>query len=118
MLMEYPSGDPTCAPSTMPYDKPSSKLSAQPSSDPDVLKLGIQEAQVSLQKYLIRFILHIISSSSSSQRDTRTRRRGSLRISHSGVHKAYCDTNTLFSRNILQIYDKDKRKQVKVIMSE
>ena len=38
-----------------------------------------------------------------------------MRISHSGVHTAYSDTNALFSRNISKIYDnKDKHKQVKV----
>ena len=41
-----------------------------------------------------------------------------LIISHSEVHEAYYDTDALISRNILQIYDKDKREQVKVIMSE
>ena len=70
MLMEYPSGDPTSAPSTIPYDKPSSNPRSQPSSDPYVLKRGIQEAQVCLQKDIILFILHIILSSSSSQRVT------------------------------------------------
>ena len=74
MLMEYSSGDPTCAPSTMPYDKPSSKPSAQPRSDQDVLKQGSQEAQVSLQKYLTLFILHIILYLSSRQRAIRTLR--------------------------------------------
>ena len=75
MLMEYPSGDPTGAPSTMPTGKPSSNPRSQTSLNPDVIKKGIQESQESLQIYLIIFIIHIISSFSSKQRATRTRRR-------------------------------------------
>ena len=37
-------------------------------------------------------------------------------ISHIGVHKLYYDTRALFSRTNLQIYDKDKIEQVKVIL--
>ena len=116
--MEHPRVDAIGDPINMPYYKPSSKPSTQPSSDPDVLKWGIQEAQVSLQKCIILFILHSISSLTSSQRDIRMRQQGSLRISHSRLHKAYHDTNDLFSRHVSQIYNKYKREKVKVIMSE
>ena len=39
-----------------------------------------------------------------------------LRISHIGVHKAYCDTFALFSSTKFLIYDKEKGEQVKVII--
>ena len=100
----------------MPTEKPSSNPRAQPSSDPDSLKQGIQEAQVSLQKYLILFILHIISSSSSSQRYKWTLRLGGLRISHIGLHELYYETRALLSRNKSQMYDKEKHEGVKVII--
>ena len=37
-------------------------------------------------------------------------------ISHIGLHKVYYDTHALFSSTKLRIYDKYKRKQVKVII--
>ena len=80
--MEYPSGDPTGATSTMSTENPSSNPRFHPSSDPDVIKVGSQEAQGSLQIYLIFLILHIISSLSSRQRSLQTRQQGVLRISH------------------------------------
>ena len=49
-LIKYSIRDPTGAPNTIPTGNPISKTSVQPSSDPDVLKLGIQESHVSLQK--------------------------------------------------------------------
>ena len=61
-LIQYPSGYSTGAPRTMTAESPSSNPRAQLNSDQDVLKKRIQEAQFSLQIYLIMFILHIISS--------------------------------------------------------
>ena len=65
MLIEYPSGYPTDSPNTMTSKNPSSNPSYQRSSGPDVLKKCSQQEQVILQIYIILFILHIISSSSS-----------------------------------------------------
>ena len=73
MLIEYSSGDTTVAPSTMLTENPSSNTRDYPSSEPDVLKRDIQEAQVSLQIYPIIFILNIITSSSSTKISTLTR---------------------------------------------
>ena len=44
------------------------------------------------------------------------RLRESLIISHIGVHKLYYDTQDLFLSTKSKIYDKEKRKQVKVII--
>ena len=98
-LMEYPSGYPTGAPRNMPTVKPSSKRRYQTISDPEVLKQGCQEAQVSPQRYNI-FILHIISPSSSRQRYTCMRRQGILRTFHIRVHKVYYENCALFSSTI------------------
>ena len=116
MLIQYPSEDLTGTPVTMPYYKQSSNPSAQPISDSDVLKQGIQETQVSLQKYIILFILRTILSSSSIQRATRTRRTEILIMSHIGVHKVYYETCALFSSTKLRIYNKDKHKQEKLVL--
>ena len=94
--------------------KVSSNPRAQTSSDPDVLNQGSQEAKLSMKIYLIIFILHIISSSSSSQRDTQTRWQGSMRISQIGVR----ETCALFSITSSWIYNKDKHEKVKVIPFE
>ena len=110
--IKYPSSGPI----TMSSDKPSSDPSAQPSTDPDILKRGSQEAQVSLHKYIIILILHIIFSSSSSQRYTWKRWQGSLRISYIEVHKVYYETRALFPTTKSLIYNKEKRKQVKVFI--
>ena len=114
--MKYPSVDLTGAPSIMPSEKPSSKLSNHPSSDPDVLKRGIQEAPVSLQKCIIRFILHIILSLSSRKRATQAHQQEILRIYHIGVHKEYYETRFLFSITNSKIYNKEKCEQVKVLI--
>ena len=61
-MIKYVSGDTSGAPINIPnYDTGSNTID-QPSSDPDSLKQGIQEAQVSLQRNPILFILHIIFS--------------------------------------------------------
>ena len=60
ILIEYPSGDQTGATSIIPTDNKNTKPISQTSSDPDVLKRGIQKAQLSLQRMIIMFILHII----------------------------------------------------------
>ena len=39
-----------------------------------------------------------------------------LRISHTGVNIVYYDNRALFSSTSSQIYDKDKRKRVEVIL--
>ena len=116
VTIEYQSGDPTGDTSNIPTDKPGSKTRSQPSSYPDALRQGGQEAQVSMQRYLKLFILHIISPFSSRQISTQTRWRGSLIISHIGEHKFYYGTHSLFSSTKLQIYDKEKCERVKVII--
>ena len=40
----------------------------------------------------------------------------SLRISHIGVHKVYDETSDLLSSTKLQIYNKEKHEQAKVII--
>ena len=100
----------------MPTDKPSSKRRSHQNSYPDVLKQWIQEAQVSLQIYLILFILRIIPFLSSSQIATWTRWQRSLIISHIRVHTLYYDTRSLLSSIILWISDKEKRERVNVIL--
>ena len=37
-------------------------------------------------------------------------------MSHIGIHKVYYETRALFSSTKSQIYDKDKREQVKVVL--
>ena len=66
--MEYPIGYPTCASFINLTGNPSSNHRYRPSSDLDVLKRGIKEAQVSLKRYLIGFILFIILSLFSRKR--------------------------------------------------
>ena len=39
-----------------------------------------------------------------------------MRISHIGVHKVYYETRDLFPSTKSQIYDKEKRNKVKVVM--
>ena len=112
MLMEYPSGYPTYSINTMSTESTSSNTRAQPSSDPDFLKRGSKEAQLSLQIYQMLFILLIISSSYTSQRSTQTRWRGSLRTPLIGLH----ETRTLLSSTSLRIFDKEKHEQVKEIL--
>ena len=73
MLIVYPSGNTTSTTRTMPDENSISNTRSQTSSDPDALKRGIQEEPSSLHRYLIIFILHIISSLSSSQRATHMR---------------------------------------------
>ena len=110
--MEYPSGDPTGDNSTMSTENTSSKPRFHKISDPDVIKVGSQEAQGSLQIYLIFLILHINSSLSSRQRSLQTRQQVIMIIYHIGVH----ETRPLFSSTRYKIYDKDKCKQVKAII--
>ena len=98
----------------MPAENPSSKPRSHPVSDPYDLKRWKQESQVILQRYIILLILHIIYSLSSRQRYTRTRQQVSMRISHIGVR----ETSDLLSRNISQIYDKEKHEQMKAIIFE
>ena len=90
----------------------SSHPTEHPISDLDVLKRVIQEAQVSLQRYLILFILHIIFSFSSKERSTQTSHRGIPIISHTRVR----ENHALLSRTSSRIYNKYKRKQVKAIL--
>ena len=116
MLIEYPNGYPTVYPITMPTDNSSSKPRAHPSADPDFIKRGRQEAQVSLKIYLILLIIHIISPLSSRQIVTEMLQQGSQIISHIGVHTSYYDTRDLFSSTSSQIYNKEKRKRVKVYL--
>ena len=75
MLIEYPIGYQTGATSTMQH--------------PDVLKQVIQESQLSIQRYLILYLLHIILYLFSRQIAIRTLQKFSLRISHTGVHETH-----------------------------
>ena len=100
----------------MPISKPNLNLISQSISDPYVTKRWRQEAQVSLQRNIIFFILHIILSSSSSEISTHKRQQGSLIISHIGVHTFYYETRALFSTTISQIYDKYIHEQVKLVL--
>ena len=70
MVMEYPSGYPTGAPSNILTENPSSKPIYLTISHPDVLKRGSQEAQVSVKICRTILIIHIISYLSSRQRVT------------------------------------------------
>ena len=92
--------DPTRALSTTNTD--------QPSSEPYDIKLGIQNAVVSMQGILIMSILNFIYSSSSSKISTQTRQQGSMRISHIAVLRVYCETCALLSRTNLQIYNEEE----------
>ena len=56
ILIEYPTGYPTGSPRTIPTENTSSNPRPHPRSDPDSLKRGSQEAQVSLKLNLIMFI--------------------------------------------------------------
>ena len=100
----------------MPIIKPSSKPMYQLSSDPNVLKQGSQESQESLQRNLIICILHIIFYFSSRQRYTQTRRRGSLKIYHIGVHTLYYENCALLLSTIYKIQNKEKHEQMKAIL--
>ena len=64
MLMEYPSGYPIGATSTIQNYKSRPKPREEPISDPDIIKRQIQESQVSTKRNIILFIPHIILSSS------------------------------------------------------
>ena len=74
MLIEYPSGYPKGYPGNMSTGNPFSNTRFHPSSNPDMIKRGIQESQVSLQKCIILYILQIISSLSSRKRATQMSR--------------------------------------------
>ena len=112
--MKYTSGDSTGATTTITTVNTISNPIYQPIPKPYVLKRGIQEAQVSVQRYLTISIINIILSLSSRQRATRMRQRRSLRIYHIRVRETYA----LFSSTSLRIYDKKKREQVKAIIFE
>ena len=73
ILIYYPSGYPTGATSTRTTGKTSSNPRAQPITDPYFTKRGRQEAHTSLQRYIIIFILNIISYLPSRKRATQTR---------------------------------------------
>ena len=112
--MKYKSGDSTGATTTITTVNTSSNPIYQPIPEPYVLKRGIQEAQVSVQRYLMISIINIKLSLSSSQRATRMRQRRSLIIYHIRVRETY----SLFSSTSLRIYNKEKQKQVNEIIFE
>ena len=85
--MEYTSGYPTRAAITIATLKPSSNPIDLSSLEPDFIKRGSQEAQVILERYLMIYILNIISSLSSRKRPIHMRQRGSLRIPHISVRE-------------------------------
>ena len=89
ILIGYPSRYPTGVPRTMPTDKPRPNNISHVSSDPDIIKRGIQESQVILQRNIILFILQITTYSYSSQISTRKYLQRSLIKSHLRVQKVY-----------------------------
>ena len=116
MIIEYPIRYPTGAPITITTENPISKPTYQPRSHPDSIKRGIQESQVILQRNIILFIHHTISSSSSRQEFTQTFLWGSMILSYIRVYKVCYETSDLFSSTKSQIYNKDKREWVKVVI--